>query len=134
MTIAMAGTVAERAATPQARNMACTPKKSASTPKKRGATVFAMLVEREFMLYAASRSSFSTDSAIIVLVIGTAPLVKKPRIRARNEIIATEGTSASTPSDRNMHTSQQMKREELANESMRLAALERKNLLLPRMR
>ena len=68
-----------------------------------------MLVDSEFTLYADSYSSFLTDWAIIVLVIGTVPLEKKPRMNASAEMTNTDGDSASMMSEMNMDTSQHMK-------------------------
>lgn len=84
--IAEAGRTEQSAERPHAMKMDWIPRTSASMPKKRGAAVFAMLVERELMLYAASNSSLPTDSAIIVLVIGTVPFVRKPRNSASTAI------------------------------------------------
>lgn len=81
-----AGSVENKAAIPHAKKTDCIPMKSARKPNKSGDMVFAILVDRELMLYAASKSCLSTDSAIIVLVIGTVPFVKKPRIAASTEI------------------------------------------------
>ena len=52
--IAEAGRTEQSAERPHAMKMDWIPRTSASMPKKRGAAVFAMLVERELMLYAAS--------------------------------------------------------------------------------
>ena len=95
---------------PQAKNIACTPRISARRPKKSGASVFAMLVESEFTLYAASYSVSPTDWAIIVLTIGTVPFVKKPRIRARSDMITADGLNARMMSAMKIQHSQPMKR------------------------
>ena len=104
-----AGTAARSAAAPHAGNIMRTPRISARMPKNRGATVLAMLVESELMLYALSNASLSTASAIIVLVMGTVPLVKKPRISASADMIAAEGMKARSRSDMNMHDSQHIR-------------------------
>ena len=54
-----AGMAASRATVPHAKNIACTPRKSARMPKNNGAMVFATLVESELMLYADSYSALS---------------------------------------------------------------------------
>ena len=94
-----AGMAASRATAPHAKNIACTPRKSARMPKNNGAMVFATLVESELMLYADSYSALPTDSAIIVLVIGTVPFVKKPRTRASIDIMIIDGVRARIESE-----------------------------------
>lgn len=87
-----------------------TPNLSASTPKNNGAAVVAMLTEKELTLYAVSKLFFPfTDSAIIVLVIGTVPFVRNPNTRARPIIRAEEGTRASTIKATKMEASLNMK-------------------------
>ena len=66
----------------------------------------AMLVDNEFILYADSSLSLLVDSAIIVLVMGTVPFVKKPRMMARAETTAIDGASARIANEMKMQSSQ----------------------------